>query len=216
MSNDSNLQQVVLEELNWEPSIEAGHVGVAADMGIVTLTGWVDSYAQKQAAERIVRRLKGVRAIVEEIKVRLAEGTARGDAEIAAAAVHCLAWDTSIPNEAVKVQVEQGWVILTGELDWQHQRYTIEKNLAQLIGVTGISNHTVLKKRVEASNVCANIMGALQRTCGTTRCAVSVTADGGKIRLRGTVYSQHDRYAATETAWASPGTSSVDNKITVV
>src|ERR1700722_14533123 len=164
MPHDSHLQQAVLAELNWGPSVTAAHIGVAADSGIVTLTGHVESFAQKHAAEAAVRRVKGVKAIAEEIEVRLPYATKRSEEEIAAAAIGRFEWDVSIPRDTIKVTVDKGWVPLTGEVDWYYQKDSASMDVRTLYGVTGVSNQITIKPTVNTSNISDDIMHALGRS----------------------------------------------------
>ena len=148
MSHDDQLQKAVLAELNWEPSITAAHIGVAAENGTVTLTGHVQSYGQKHAAEMATGRVKGVKAIAEEIEVRLPFEVKRDDADIARAAIERLAWDTGTPRDAVKVKVEKGWVTLTGQVEWHYQMEAAEREVRGLMGVLGVSNQVDRKSVV--------------------------------------------------------------------
>jgi osmotically-inducible protein OsmY len=129
MLNDSQLQQAVLAELKWEPSIAAAHIGVTAKAGVVALTGHVESFMEKHAAETAAGRVKGVKAVAEEIEVRLPFDTKRGDEEIAAAAIERFSWDVSVPPDAVKVKVEKGWITLTGVVDWHYQKEAAEQDV---------------------------------------------------------------------------------------
>jgi len=216
MSQDNNLQQSVLEELNWEPSVTAAHIGVAANAGVVTLTGHVESLAQKHAAETAVRRVKGVKAVAEEIEVRLPYETKRSDEEIAGAAIGRFEWDVSIPRDTIKVTVDAGWVTLTGEVDWHYQKDAASMDVRSLFGVTGVSNQITIKPTVNTSNISDDIMHALGRSWFFDPKTISVTAQGGKIRLTGTVKSWHDRQLAAATAWAAPGATAVENDIAVM
>ena len=164
MSHDSHLQQAVLDELNWEPSVTAAHIGVAANAGVITLTGHVISFAQKHAAETAVRRVKGVKAVAEEIEVRLPYETKRSDEEIAGAAIGRFGWDVSIPRDAIKVTVDGGWVTLTGEVDWHYQKDAASMDVRSLFGVTGVSNQVTIKPTVDTSNISDDIMHALGRS----------------------------------------------------
>jgi osmotically-inducible protein OsmY len=215
MSNDSQLQQAVLSELAWEPSVAAAHIGVAAKAGVVTLTGHVETFAEKHAAESAARRVKGVKALAGKIEVRLAFDKRRDDEEIAAAAIDRLAWDVSVPKDAVEVEVENGWVTLTGQVDWNYQKEAAEQDIRPLFGVTGLSNQIRMKPRVNASNVSDDIMHALHRSWFFDPKTITVTAVGGKVRLTGTVHSWHDRQLAESTAWAAPGATAVENNIAV-
>ena len=154
----------MLEELNWEPSVIAAHIGVAANAGVVTLTGHVESFAQKHAAETAVRRVKGVKAVAEEIEVRLPYETKRSDEEIAGAAIGRFEWDVAILRDTIKVTVDRGWVTLTGEVDWHYQKDAASMDVRSLFGVTGVSNQITIKPRVDAANLSDNIMHALHRS----------------------------------------------------
>jgi osmotically-inducible protein OsmY len=215
MSQDSNLQQAVTAELGWEPSIVASHIGVTAENGVVTLSGHVSSFVQKHAAEDAARRVKGVRAVAEEIEVRLAFDARRGDDDIAAAAVNRLAWDMSVPREAIKVQVEKGWVTLTGTVEWHYQKVAAVGAIRSLMGVVGVSDQIVLRPRVSTGTISDDITHALHRSWFFDPSTIKVTASGGNIKLTGYVNSWHDRQVAAETAWAAPGATSVVNDLTV-
>jgi osmotically-inducible protein OsmY len=216
MSHDSDLQLAVLAQLNWEPSIVAAHIGVTAQDGVVTLSGHVDSFVQKHHAEDAARRVKGVHAIANELEVRLAFDHQRGDEEIAAAALERLSWDVSVPRDAISLDVDHGWVTMTGDLGWHFQSEAAETAIRPLVGVVGISNHIRIKPRVSPSNLSDNIMHALHRSWFFDPCSIKVSAVGGEIRLTGTATSWHDRRTAAETAWAAPGVTKVENDITVV
>jgi osmotically-inducible protein OsmY len=216
MSQDSQLQQDVLAEFKWEPSVTAGHIGVTARHGVVTLSGHVDSYAQKHAAETAARRVKGVMGVAEEIEVRLPFDTKRNDEDIAAAAIDRLAWNVSVPKDSVMVKVENGWVTLTGQVDWWYQKDAVERDIRPLAGVVGVSNQTTIKPRVDTASLSDDITRALHRSWYFTPDNVHVRAEGGKIILTGTVQSPYDRQVAAETAWSAPGATSVQNDIVVV
>lgn len=215
MSHDSQLQHAVLAALAWEPSVTAGHIGVTANEGVVTLTGHVESFSEKAAAEAAARGVKGVKAVAEEITVRLPLDDQRDDEEIAAAAVDRLAWNVSLPKDAVSVKVEDGWVTLTGEVDWNYQKQAAEMDVHRLFGVTGVSNHIAIRPKVDASNLSDDIMHALHRSWFFDPKTIEVTAEGGRVRLTGTVSSPHDRQLAATTAWAAPGVTDVENDIVV-
>jgi osmotically-inducible protein OsmY len=215
MSYDSDLQLAVLAELNWEPSIVAAHIGVTAQAGVVTLSGHVDSFMQKHAAEDAARRVKGVHAVAEELEVQLAFDHQRGDDEIAAAALDRLSWDVSVPREAIALEVEDGWVTMTGKVGWHFQSEAAEKAIRPLAGVVGISNQVIIKPRVSTSNVVDSIMHALHRSWFFDPHTIKVSAQDGDVRLTGTVTSWHDRRVAAQTAWAAPGVTNVENEISV-
>jgi len=216
MSTDSHLRHAVTEELNWEPSVVSAHIGVVAASGVVTLTGHVESYAQKHAAEAAAHRVKGVKAVAEEIEVRLPFETKRTDEDIAAAAIDRMGWDVSIPKDAVEVQVENGWVTLTGQVDWHYQKAAAGQELRHLSGVTGLSDQITVKPRVDVADIGDSITHALHRSWFFDPQTVMVSADGGQVRLTGSVHLPHDRQLAAATAWSAPGVTGVQNDIDVI
>jgi osmotically-inducible protein OsmY len=215
MSNDAGLQQAVITALGWEPGVTAAHIGVAAKDGVVTLSGHVASLVEKHGAELAARRTRGVKAVVEEIDVRLPFDAKRGDPELAAAAVDRLAWDASLPVDAVKVSVEQGWITLTGALDWNYQRHAAEDDLRRLSGVTGLTNRITITPKADAKVVSEEIMRALHRSWMTDPKTVAVSVHGGAIRLTGTVRSWEEWRTASAAAWSAPGVLSVENDISI-
>jgi osmotically-inducible protein OsmY len=216
MSDDHHLQQAVLAELNWEPSVNAAHIGVVANAGVVTLTGHVESFAEKHDAEVAARRVKGVKAVAMDVEVKLPFEVKRGDDEIAAAAIDRLGWDVSVPRDAVKISVDHGWVTLTGQVDWYYQKEAAEQDVHRLFGVVGVSNQIAIKPRVNTSNVSDDIMHALHRSWFFDPQTIRVSAEGGKVKLSGTAPSMHDRQVAAATAWTAPGVTDVENDIAVV
>ena len=216
MRDDTHLQLSVLAELEWEPSITAAHIGVSANGGIVTLTGQVESFEQKHATEAATRRVKGVLAVANDVEVQVPFERKRDDSEIAAAIVDRLAWDVSVPRGTVTVGVDAGWVTLTGEVDWNYQRKAAEQDVRRLHGVVGVSNQVVLKARVNTANISADISCALHRSYFPDPDAITVTAEGGKVRLTGNVHSWHARQVAAETAWGAPGAVDVENLLAVI
>jgi osmotically-inducible protein OsmY len=216
MSHDSDLQLAVLAELNWQPGIIAAHIGVTAQDGVVTLSGHVDSFVQKHRAQDAASRVKGVHAVADELEVQLAFDHQRGDNAIAAAALDRLSWDVSVPRDAIKLDVDKGWITMTGSVDWHYQREAAEQAIRALVGVVGVSNQVLINPRVDVSNIGDNIMHALHRSWFFDPRTITVSAKEGDIRLTGTVSSWHDRRIAAETAWAAPGATKVENDITVV
>jgi osmotically-inducible protein OsmY len=214
MSNDTVLKESVLAELAWEPSVSAAHVGVTARDGVVTLTGHVTTYAEKYAAEAAVRRVKGVKAIAEEIEVKLSFDVKRTDEDIAAAIVSRMAWDSTIPKDSVKATVHEGWVTLTGEVTWRFEHDAAAQEVRKLWGVVGVTNEITVKSRVDTLNVLEDISRALHRSWFDPS-NVKVTADGGKVKLSGTVHSWSERALAGNTAWAAPGATVVENDLVI-
>lgn len=213
MSLDQNLQKAVLEQLRWEPSVDAAHIGVGANDGVVTLTGHVGSFADKHAAEVATRLVKGVKGVAEEIDVRLALDFIRDDAVIATAAVEQLAWDVSVPRDAVKVSVEKGWVTLTGEVLWYYQKQAAEQDIRRLYGVVGLSNQIAVKPSVDVSDISHKISHALHRSWFFYPQAIDVRATLGRVTLSGSAHTPYDRDVAASTAWAAPGVTAVVNEI---
>jgi osmotically-inducible protein OsmY len=216
MFHDDHLQQAVIAELKWEPSVDDTNIGVSAAAGVVTLTGNVTSFAQKHAVEMAVYRVKGVKGIADEIEVRLAFEKTRNDDEIALAAIDRLAWDVTVPNDAIKITVASGWITLTGEVDWHFQKEAAEQDVHRLYGIVGVSNQITIKPGMEATHIRDNIMHAMNRSWFFDPQTINVTAEGGKVRLTGTAHSLHDRQVAAVTAWTSRGVTDVENDITVV
>jgi osmotically-inducible protein OsmY len=215
MTTDNQLRQDVTAELGWEPSVIAAHIGVAADGGVVTLSGHVTDYAQKHAAETAARRVRGVKAVAEEIEVRLPFESQRTDEEIAAAAIDRMGWDVTIPKDAITVRVEKGWVTLTGQVDWFFQKDNAVTELRHLFGVVGLSDQITIKPHVDVADLSDDIALALNRSWFSNAAIVTVSAQGGLVHLSGTVHLPHDKQIATEIAWSAPGVTSVQNDITV-
>ncbi|MGL5115117.1 MAG: BON domain-containing protein [Beijerinckiaceae bacterium] len=216
MSDDNPLKSAVLAELKWEPSVEASHIGVTAKDGIVTLMGHVGSFAEKYAAEAAAGRVKGIKAIAEEVEVRLPYSIKHDDEAIATAAVGRLAWNSSVPKDAVKVRVEKGWVTPSGTVEWNYQKTSAAHDIRYLSGVVGVSNEIRIKPHANAANISDDINQALHRSWFFDEPqTVFVSADGGKVKLTGTVDSWFDRQTAADTAWAAPGATSVENDIRV-
>ena len=215
MSDDLDLQEAVLDELRWEPRLEAAHLGVIVHDDVVTLTGHVDTYAQKHAAEVAAHRVKGVHAVANDVEVRLPADDQRTDEDIAAAALERLAWDVTIPDGTIHLTVEDGWVTLGGHVDWHYQRENAEQALQRLYGVTGISNEIAIKKQIDAGHISDDIMHALHRSWFFDPKTIDVRVDEGTVFLSGTVHTPHDRQVAAATAWAAPGVTDVRNEIDI-
>lgn len=215
MTSDLQLQQDVLDELEFEPSVNAAHIGVAANRGIVTLTGFVTSYAEKTAAERAARRVKGVKAIAQEIEVRLPSDTRRADDEIAARAVDILKWQVGVPADRIGVKVEKGILYLTGEVDWQFQKAEADHVVHKLTGVIDVVNQIRVAAAVHASEVKEKIEKALQRSAELESSRITVETEGGKVVLSGKVRAWFERDIAERAAWSAPGVSEVQDHLTI-
>ncbi|OYV53612.1 MAG: ornithine aminotransferase [Rhodospirillales bacterium 20-60-12] len=216
MSQDSQLQQAILAELNWEPSVLAGHIGVTAKDGVATLSGHVESYPHKHAAEMAARRVKGVFAVADEIIVQLPPSTRPSDEDIAAAVIERLAWDVSIPQDCIKATVTEGWLTLTGQVNFHYQREAAAQDARNLRGVVGITNEMTIKPRVDVAHLSMEITHALNRSWFFDPDAIRVNAEGGVVRLSGTVHSPNDRLIAANTAWSASGVTAVENDIKVL
>jgi osmotically-inducible protein OsmY len=214
MTSDKNLKQAVLDELAWEPSVKAEHIGVTAKDGIVTLMGHVTTFAEKSAAERAARRVNDVKAVAEEIEVRLPFDVKHGDEEIAAAAIARTKWSTTIPANAVNVKVEKGWITLTGAVDWHYQQEAALNDVRDLWGVTGVTNDMTVKHKPNAADIKDKILVALDRAWFDPA-AIAVSAKDGKVTLTGNVHSWTERDEAGSAAWAAPGTIFVENDLLV-
>jgi len=166
MTDDRDLQINVLAELSWEPKVTAAHIGVTARNGVVTLTGHVETYIEKSAAEAAAGRVKGVKAVAEELEVRIPSGVRRSDDDIAAAALKRLEWNSAVPADALKVKVEKGWVTLTGHVEWRYQLEAATQDVQWLLGVSGVSNNIEIKPRINAANISDDIARALHRSWG--------------------------------------------------
>jgi osmotically-inducible protein OsmY len=209
MKTDAQVQQDLLAELKWKPSVNAAKIGVHVKDGIVTLAGHVDSFAEKWDAERAAQRVSGVKALATEIDVALPGASKRVDAEIARAAESARQWSTFLPRDSVKIVVEGGWVTLTGEVSWEYQRQSASAAVRYLMGVTGVSDQIAIKPRVTAGVVKSDIEAALKRHAQADAQKISVAVTGGDVTLSGRVPTWSERDMARHSAWGTPGV--VDN-----
>jgi len=215
MKTDSVLKKEVEEELKWEPSVNAAEIGVAVKNGVVTLTGYVNSYPEKWAAERSVKRLKDVKAIAEEIEVKLLGSSQRTDGDIAKAASNAIEWNTYIPRDRVKVMVHDGWVTLEGEVEWWYQKGAAETSVRNLSGVRGVANKITIKPKLSVENVETEIKKAFQRNATLDARQIWAETSGSRVILHGKTRTWLERQEAEDGAWAAPGVTAVEDQITV-
>jgi osmotically-inducible protein OsmY len=213
--NDSDIQQNVVDELHWEPSLEDDDIAVGVKEGVVTLAGYTKSYLDKWKAERVASRVKGVKAIVNNIEVKLPSASERPDPDIARAAVDALNWNVSVPKDRIKVKVEKGWVTLEGDVDWYYQREAAERAVRYLTGVKGVSNVVTVKARPTPSDVKKKIREALDRGAQFDADRITVEIEGDTVILRGTVRSYAEYRDAERAARNAPGITNVKNRLVV-
>jgi len=213
---DLELKTNVETELNWEPSVNAADIGVAVKDNVVTLTGTVESYWERMTAERAASRVSGVKALANDLEVRLPFSIKRTDEDIAHAAVNRLDWSVTVPKDRLKVKVSQGRITLEGEVDWQFQKEAAEDAVRNLRGVKGVSNHLEVKPQVSTTEVKNAIEAALKRSAEVDAKNITVETFGDQVILRGTVHSWSEREGAQRAAWRAPGVRKVDDRITIV
>jgi len=216
MKTNSELQRDVLDELAWEPSVDAAEIGVSVDNGVVILNGTVKSLTQKWTAERIAQHVDGVRAVTDELVVKLAGDSQHTDADIARAAINVLDWNTSVPPNRVKILVQNGWITLEGSVEYHFQKIAAESAVRHLKGVKGVSNLIGINPRVSAGDVIHAIKKALHRAAQVDAEKISVEASAGKVILRGNVRTWTEREEAERAAWGAPGVADVQNEIRIV
>lgn len=214
MKNDRQIQKDVMAALEYSPAIMSEHIGVAVENAVVTLSGTVSSYAEKYAAEKTCYRVHGVKAVADEIEVRLPGTHERSDSAIAQAAADTLAWNVLVPA-SVQVYVEKGRLILRGHVDWDFQRTAAEKALRNLTGITELVNHISIQKHVQPEDVKARIQHALERTAVGGSPNIDIEVSGSKVILSGTVQSVTERDDAKWAAWAVPGVSEVESRLQI-
>jgi osmotically-inducible protein OsmY len=213
--NDTVLRDSVIEALDFEPSIDAAHIGVAAHDGVVTLSGTVPSLQQKWTAERIARKVRGVQAIAEEISVVLPFEKKTADEEIARRALNIMRWDTAVPHDKIAVKVENGIITLSGHVDWHYQKQETEILMHRLGGVKAVINLIEVKPAIDAYGVHEKVERALRRDAELDAAGIKIGVDGGTVKLDGTVHSWAERRAAEAAAWAAPGVSRVEDHLLV-
>jgi osmotically-inducible protein OsmY len=213
---DRDLQDNVQAALEWEPSVDVTDVGVTVDNGVVTLRGDVKTYAEREAAERVALRVYGVKAVANDLKVRLVSGSERTDSEIAQAAVTALKWNTSVQADRISIAVRDGQVILKGHADWQFQKEAATRAVRNLTGVRGVTNHIAVEPRARVGDIQAKIEAAFRRSAEIDARRVKVTVQDSKVTLTGNVRSWAERQEAEQAAWAAPGVTQVEDSLAVI
>ncbi len=212
---DMDLKKTILDELEWEPSVEAAHIGVAVDDGVVTLSGHVSSYAEKIAAEVAVRRIKGVRGIAEEIEVQFPGDKKTADDQIAKRALNVMEWASTVPKDAVQVKVQRGVVTLNGQVDWYYQKEEASTAVRKLSGVRAVINDISIKQKPQAGDIKLKIEQALKRNADLEANSIKVVVTGGRVTLDGKVKAWYERDLAERTAWSAPGVTAVEDRIQI-
>lgn len=213
--SDNELQRAVLDELDWDPRVNAGQIGVTAHGGVVTLTGHVGSFTQKLAAEQAASRVKNVRAVANDIEVKLPDQLRQSDETIAERALQVLQWDTALPKDSVKVVVDRGWVTLNGMVEWEYQRSAAEHDVHKIQGVIGVRNLIGVHPKPRTGVIREQITAALRRNAEIDASTIVVSAEGGRVVLDGRVHSVFERRLAEQAAWSAPGVTHVDDRISV-
>lgn len=214
---DAQIQADVLEELRWDSRVQPNEIGVTANDGIVSLTGWVDGYSKKWAGERAAHRVRGVRAVVNDLEVRLPVAAERTDPDLAAAAGQALEWDAFVPMQRIDITVSKGWLSLQGEVEWQYQKRAAERAVRRLSGVRGVTNLITVRPRYQPApeDLRRRVTDALVRSAETDARRLEIQVDADRVVLMGTVRAWAEKDEAERIAWSAPGVTAVDNRITV-
>lgn len=213
--NDLELRREILDELEFQPHIDAAAIGVAVENGVVCLTGHVRTYAEKIAAERVVKRVKGVHAVAEEIEVRIPGDADVADDVIASRCLDVIHWNVAIPEDQIQVKVQQGWITLEGEVEWQYQKEGAENAVCKLAGVVGINNLLIVRPKVSPEDIKSRIENAMARNAELDTSHIRVTVEGKTVKLEGRVHLWRERKAVEHAAWSVPGVMHVENHILI-
>jgi hypothetical protein len=216
MKTDLQIQSDVQSQLKWEPQLNASEIGVSVKHGVVTLSGIVDTFPKKLAAERVAKSILGVKAVAVDLQVGISPVNRKTDTEIAEACINALKWDSAVPDDKIKVKVENGFVILDGTVEWSYQRIAAKKALANISGLKGIENLITVKQKPSSLDIKKQIRDSFIRTAGQEADRVKVEVLGDRVILSGTVVSLQEKEEAENTAWSTAGVNEVENKITVV
>jgi len=215
MKTNEQLQRDVMDELKWDPLIAASEIGVSAKDGVITLSGYVDSYSKKYAAEKAAKRVEGVIAVAEDIEVRFSKAGRRDDTAIAETILNAFKWSTLVPESKLKVKVDEGWVTLEGIVDWQFQKDAAYKAVRDIAGVKSVVNAITLKPRLEKIDIEKSIRQALHRRATVNADSIRVRTEGGKVILNGRASTWNERREVEKAVWSSPGVSEVEDNIAI-
>lgn len=215
MKTDSKIKQDVLDELAWHPNIDETQIGVIVEDGVVTLTGFVDEFPKKLAAEKATKNVAGVKAVAEDIQVKYGDENKKTDKEIAKAAVNALEWNSSVPSDKIMVKVDNGYIFLTGEVTWKYQRNAAKRTIENLLGVKGVINNIEIIQKVAPIEVKEKIQKAFERSADIDAAQLVVKVEGSVVTLTGTVSSIKEKEDAAKAAFHAPGVTKVKNDIKV-
>lgn len=216
MKTDLELQKDVMEELKWEPFLNSTEIGVAVKSGIVTLSGTVDNYSKKKIAEKAALSVGGVKAVAEDIVVKVGASNHKDDTEIAEAVVNALRWNSAVQEDKIKVKVENGWVTLEGQIDWPFQREAAKTAVESLLSVKGITNLITIAEKISTADLKKKIREAFHRSATIDSNNIDIINNGNKVTLTGSVRSYAEKQDAEKAAWNAPGVTAIDNKLEVV
>ena len=215
MKTDAEIQKHVMEELKWEPAIQSSEVGVAVKNGVVTLSGTVDTYQEKKMAEKAALKVAGVKGIAEDIEIRLSYHDQKTDAELAQAVVNALKWNALVPDDKIKIKVENAWVTAQGMVEWAYEQNAVRDAIASIVGIKGISNLVKVTPKLDPADVKKKISAAFERNAIIDANSIHIENIGSKVVLTGKVSSYSEKREAEHVAWNAPGVSSVENNIEV-
>lgn len=215
MKTDAVIKEDVLDELQWQPNVDETEIGVTVDRGVVTLTGTVDSYTKKIAAEEAAKKVKGVKAVVENIEVKYGIEYKKTDKEIAKAALEALKWNSSVPDDKITLKVENGWIHLNGEVEWEYQRDAAKRTVQNLLGVRAVTNNITLKQTVKPTGIKEKISKAFERLADVDANNIEVIVEDHTVKLKGKVHSLAEKEEANKSALYTPGVYHVENELLV-